>query len=370
MSERAGGTAGGGWLRAVAKLAAAVEQGVDIAKDAVGQRIGDARAARIVPYRGYGTPERVWVTGRVLRDHPLPTSRADASLWENALATFRRFESDEVPRALVRLTAGDAECTVAADDEGYFSATLPAVGSMPLTEGWHAVEGTLLHPRDADTPVAPTMLPARVVLPGAQFGVISDIDDTVVKTGATELLTMARTVFLGNAHTRTPFEGVAELYAALVGGDTGARMNPLFYVSSSPWNFYELLVEFLELQKIPLGPLMLRDWGVSPEELLPTGHASHKRAAIDGILTTFPELRFLLVGDSGQEDPEIYASVIRDFPDRILGAYIRNVHPDPLRATAVRKLAEELAATGGVLVLTDDSATVMADARKRGWIKA
>jgi phosphatidate phosphatase APP1 len=369
MSEGAGGTAGGGWLRAVARLAAAVEQGVDIAKDAVGQRIGETRAARIVPYRGYGTPERIWVTGRVLRDHPLPASRQDASIWENALSTFRRFESDEVPRAIVRLTAGDAECTVAADDEGYFSGTLPALGSTPLTEGWHAVEGTLLHPRDEGTPASPTLLSARVVLPDAQFGVISDIDDTVVKTGATELLTMARTVFLGNARTRTPFEGVAELYAALVAGDTGARQNPLFYVSSSPWNFYELLVEFLELQKIPLGPLMLRDWGVSAEELLPVGHAGHKRKAIDGILTTFPTLPFLLVGDSGQEDPEIYASVIREFPDRIMGAYIRNVHPDPLRATAVRTLAEELGKTGGVLLLADDSATVLADARKRGWVK-
>lgn len=360
---------GPAWLKAVARLAHAVEQGVDAAKEAVGARVGEPRPARVVPYRGYGTADTLWVTGRVLRDEPMPASVAEASIWENALATFRRFESDEVPNALVRLRAGETEITVCADDEGYFEGRLPAAGAAPLAAGWRAVEGMLVHPRDPGTPATPTTLPVRVPTDGAMFGVISDIDDTVVKTGATELLTMARTVFLGNARTRTPFEGVAELYAALVAGDTGARENPLFYVSSSPWNFYELLVEFLELQQIPLGPLMLRDWGIGGDELLPTGHAGHKRKAIDAILHMYPHLPFLLIGDSGQEDPEIYASVIHDFPGRILGAYIRNVHPDPTRKASVLALAEELAKSGGVLLLADDSATVMADARGRGWIR-
>lgn len=357
------------WMRAVARLAAAVEQGVDAAKHAVGQRLGDPLPARVVPYRGYGNGEKLWVTGRVLRDAPLPAARAEAPVWENALAMLRRFESDEVPHAIVKLKAGDVEVTVAADEEGFFRATVPTAGTAPLGEGWHAVQATLVHPREGSTPVVPVHLPARLVLKGAHFGVVSDIDDTVVKTGATELLTMARTMFLANAHTRLPFEGVAELYQALVAGDTGARSNPLFYVSSSPWNLYELLVEYLELQKIPLGPLMLRDWGITAEELLPASHAGHKRQAIDQILSTFPTLPFLLIGDSGQEDPEIYASVIRDFPGRIFGVYIRNVHPDPKRAEAVRTLALELGKTGGVLVLADDSTAMMQDARMRGWIR-
>jgi phosphatidate phosphatase APP1 len=246
---------------------------------------------------------------------------------------------------------------------------VPTAGTAPLTEGWHAVEATLVHPREGDTPVVPVHMPARLVLPGAHFGVISDIDDTVVKTGATELLTMARTMFFGNARTRLPFEGVQELYQALVAGDTGARNNPLFYVSSSPWNLYELLVEFLELQKIPLGPLMLRDWGITGDELVPASHAGHKRKAIDRILSTYASLPFLLIGDSGQEDPEIYASVMRDFPGRIFGAYIRSAHPDPKRAEGVRALAAELGKTGGVLVLADDSTAMLQDARLRRWIR-
>ena len=175
---------------------------------------------------------------------------------------------------------------------------------------------------------------------------ISDIDDTVVLTGATSPLRMARTVFLGNARTRAPFPGVAAFYAALQHGVGRADFNPLFYVSSSPWNLYGLLTEFLTLRKIPLGPLMLRDWGINEREVLPTGHAGHKLEAIRKIMELYPDLPFILLGDSGQEDPEIYHRVVHDHPSRILAVYIRNVHPAPDRITAVRKLAEEVERAG------------------------
>jgi len=182
---------------------------------------------------------------------------------------------------------------------------------------------------------------------------------------------MARTVFLGNARTRLPFPGVAAFYRALETGPAGsgdACGNPLFYVSSSPWNFYELLVEFFELQKIPLGPVLLRDWGITPDELVPTTHATHKLGAIRRIFATYPELPFILVGDSGQEDPEIYAQVIREFPNRVLAAYIRDVGGDEGRRAAVRKLGEELAAEGRTLLLTEDTLSAAKHAAANGWI--
>jgi phosphatidate phosphatase APP1 len=198
--------------------------------------------------------------------------------------------------------------------------------------------------------------------------VISDLDDTVVQTGATSLLRMARTVFLSNARTRLPFPGVAAFYRALQHGAGESPFNPVFYVSSSPWNLHDLLTEFLVLRKIPLGPLMLRDWGISAQEALPTGHAGHKLEAIRRILDLFPALPFLLIGDSGQEDPEIYHRVVHDHPDRILAVYIRNVTPRPERAAAIRALAEEVEAAGSTLLLDDDTLGAARHAAERGWI--
>src|SRR5205085_2787521 len=183
--------------------------------------------------------------------------------------------------------------------------------------GVHEVRVTLLEPHEEQ----PVTAIVRVHVPAdtARFGVVSDIDDTVIQTDATDVVRMARAVLLGNAHTRLPFPGVVDLYRALRDGPGGACDNPLFYVSSSPWNLYELLEETFALRGVPPGPLLLRDWGLSSSGL-PTRHAGHKRAAIARIFETYPTLPFILVGDSGQEDPEIYASLMRDHPHRVLAA--------------------------------------------------
>ena len=154
-----------------------------------------------------------------------------------------------------------------------------------------------LHLPDLDvTAVAHVLVPS----PDAAFGVISDIDDTIVHTNATSLLGMARSI-IRNAASRLPFEGVADLYRAL-----HVERNPIFYVSSSPWNLYELLHDFMEINGIPHGPMFLQDWGIDESTLILASHTEHKLAQIQTLVDYYPELKFVLIGDSGQHDPEIY----------------------------------------------------------------
>src|SRR4029079_7356909 len=96
----------------------------------------------------------------------------------------------------------------------------------------------------------------------SRFGVISDIDDTVIQSRVTSFLQAARTVMLGNALTRLPFPGVSAFYEALRNGAGGDEKNPIVAVSSSPWNIYDVIAEFMDIQKIPKGPLILRDWDI------------------------------------------------------------------------------------------------------------
>jgi phosphatidate phosphatase APP1 len=267
----------------------------------------------------------------------------------------------------VRLSYGGDIRIVAADGEGYFRATLTPTEPAPDDRTWHEVRAELLPASaedSADVAVVPVLVPSRQ----AAFGIISDIDDTVVRTDATQLLRMVRTVFLGNARTRLPFPGVAAFYRALQRGPAGDETNPLFYVSGGPWNLYELLVEFFALQRIPMGPLLLRDWGVTSADALPTSHVAHKRAAIRRVLDTYPTLPFVLIGDSGQDDPEIYATVIREHPGRIHAAYIRDVGGNDVRSGAVRTLAAELAADGATLLLAEDTLGAARHAASKGWI--
>lgn len=301
----------------------------------------------LLPYLGFGAPGRLVVCGRVLQDEGIrPAASADSRL-RNLAAFFKRLESDEVPGARIRATAGRRTAEAVSDREGYFRLTLP--GGKP---GWNPVQLELV--RDPSIRAGAEVL---VPSPRARFAVISDIDDTIVQTDVTRRVRMLLTVALGNARTRRPFAGAAAFYRALHAG-----VNPFFYVSKSPWNLYVPLVEFMALQGLPRGPLLLRDFGLRMRK-------GHKESAIEEILAKYPALPFILIGDSGEEDPEIYAAIVRRHPDRIRVVYIRSVDPDPRRVAAIEALIARMAKTGSQLVLCPDSFAAAAHAAAEGLIQ-
>ena len=358
------------WKQILTHLAADAEDKFDELRYRLHFALGGPGPVKIVAYRGYGTPQRMYVKGRVLEDKRIPEAEENDRLWENLLNMYKRLESDEVPHARVALRYQGRQQEVTANEEGFFEAWIEPPAPPPSNRLWHPVEIELLEPlpdrqREAPHTVAEVLVPP----PEARYVVISDIDDTVLRSDATHLLRMARNVFLGNARTRLPFPGVAALYRALFAGVSGSEMNPLLYVSSSPWNLYDLLSQFFNLQGIPIGPLLfLRDWGLTRDELLPIHHREYKLGVVRKMLEFYNHLPFVLVGDSGQEDPEIYAQVVRENPQRILAVYIRNVSRDLKRPEAVHALAKEVVAAGSALVLADDSLAIARHAVELGLI--
>jgi phosphatidate phosphatase APP1 len=185
------------------------------------------------------------------------------------------------------------------------------------------------------------------------------------------LVQAARTIAFGNARTRLPFPGVAAFYRALHHGSRGqaaSAANPIFYVSSSPWNLYDVIADFLDLQGIPAGPILLRDWDLWAGAHAAKGHHTHKLSQITRIFDTYPALPFILIGDSTQEDPEIYRHVVAAHPSRVLAIYIRNVHARPERSAAISRLAEEILADHSTLILSDDTLAAAKHAAEKGWI--
>ena len=331
----------------------------------VRRRLGLARPVGVTTYRSYGARDRVFVRGRVIEDKGVGRADPADPWWRNLVRTYRRMQSDEVPgaRVAVRLHGTDTEAQ--ADSDGYFHTWLVPSVPPPLERSWHDAKVELVDPPSDRAPaVAPVLVPHAV----SRFGVVSDVDDTVIRADVARLARMVTDVAFGSAHTRTPFPGVAAFFRALHRG-TGAAVNPVFYVSNGPWNLYDLFVHFLELQGIPLGPVELRDWGPPWREIRRIGRREHKTESIRRILQTFPDLPFLLIGDSGEEDPEIYRDLVREFPHRVPAVYIRDVSPDPLRKSAVEALADEVSAAGSSLVLAGDTLAAARHAADHGWIE-
>jgi len=360
-----------GWRDELRRLAGEVggrvRDEVRDAAQAVARRAFDAVPYTVTPYAGYGTQTRVLVRGRAQKsDGDLSATDAD-STWRNIVNTIKRMDADPLPHATVRVTVNGTSREVTCDDEGFFATWVECEVPLPETARWHPVSMELVRPSSPDAGSTASTGEVLVATPAARFGVISDIDDTVIQSRVTSFVQAARTVMLGNARTRLPFPGVAAFYQALERG-AGDDGNPIFYVSGSPWNLYDLIGQFFELQGVPKGPISLRDWDVDRASLGSASRVKYKENSIREILDMHPAMPFVLIGDSGQQDPEVYHAIVRDYPSRVLAVYIRNVSASPERSASIQKLAADVLAAGSTLVLADDTLAAATHAAEQGWI--
>jgi phosphatidate phosphatase APP1 len=322
------------------------------------------RNLRIVAYRGHGSASTAVVRGRVLDDPEPSLATPGEGVIPAIRRTVARFNTNELPGVPLYVRVGDGHVDLESDDEGYFDVRLDTSLS-PTAGGWVTGEVGLRHPYRDVTEDYVTPVELRVPGPDAAFGVISDIDDTILHTGAQRIVTALRRTMLGSALTRASFAGTAELYRGLAAGRSGPDTNPVFYISSSPWNLYGFLVRFLEYRRFPAGAMLLRDLLGGEQE---HSHHSHKDPRIHEVLEIHRDLDFVLIGDSGQEDPAIYAEAVRRHPGRIRAVFIREVRLDPGDGR-VEKVADSL--DGEVpFVLAADSAVVADHAAALGLIDA
>ncbi|NEP15344.1 MAG: DUF2183 domain-containing protein [Leptolyngbya sp. SIO4C1] len=355
------------WIEAISKVMGQINAVWDKAKRQVLGQLGLQDPLKILPYRGYGSREQLYLKGRVLQKEGIESLSAKAPVWKNLQNMYRRFESDEIPQAKLQACVAESQQTATANAEGFFEVELKPSLSATDAPLWQSVDLRLLDPPARKSSAVTATGTAIVVSETAQFGVISDIDDTVVYTGATELLKMIRIAYLGNEHSRRAFAGVAPFYQALQQAEQAG--NPIFYISSSPWNMYDLFEKFMDLNQIPAGPILLRDIELSPANLLSFEHQAHKREQIDPILQRFSQLPFILIGDSGQQDAEIYAQMVQDYPGRILGIYIRNVtSDDAARQQQLATIAQQVRANQVEFELFPETVAAAKHAAAQGWI--
>ncbi|MEM7575408.1 MAG: phosphatase domain-containing protein [Bacteroidota bacterium] len=361
---------------------------------------GQDKPVTVANYLGFARPDYLYLSGRVLREKAISRSEQDGML-QNFLKNFNRFNSRELPGAELEIEWGGQSFELITDAEGYFklertfdraictSAGLNKAGisssqveepgematpaevqrNSPIPNLWQQARVTVLNipgqPKVNYVSYSDVIMPA---LEQAEFGIISDIDDTVLQTDVTSLLklrAMLHTI-LKNAGSRTAFEQVAEFYQALQLGPDGQGHNPCFYVSNSPWNLYDLLQDFLETNDLPRGPILLRDFGL-PYEKREADYRGHKTEMVHRILQTYPQLPFILIGDSGEHDFNIYLEAAKAYPGQVRQIYIRDVQHER-RARHIQQLMDEEVKIPARLVAS--YAEAMEHARIAGFVAA
>jgi phosphatidate phosphatase APP1 len=318
----------------------------------------------VQPYRGYGSSDEVFLIGRVFRQPRFGARAPEGSLRAQLIAIARRLLRWGVADATMQVGFCGASARVTTDRDGYFRVHLQPASPPPADRLWHEITIALLEPTAVVTAGEVFVPPAA-----CRYVVISDIDDTIVETGVANKARMLWNLFVRGPRSRVAFPGVAALLQALHRGVSGAETNAMLYVSRGPWSIYEVLDEFFNLHAIPIGPILfLREWGLTLQSPLPRRAEGHKLALIRNMLALYRDLPFILIGDSGQRDPEIYAEIVREHPGRVLAIYIRNVSRDPARQRAIKNLALEVIEAGSTLLLAADSLAMARHAAERGLI--
>ncbi len=320
----------------------------------------------IQPYRGFGSRNQALLMGRVFRLPPGGRHLTEGGLVRDVVDIVRRSMRWGIAHSTVVARFYGAQEEVRTDRAGYFCVRIRPGTTPPADRLWHETQLEL--PWHTDEPITATGL-VYIPPPASRSVVISDIDDTVVFTGVANKVLMLWRLFFQGPRSRIAFPGVSALYRALHGGPGGDQDNPMLYVSRGPWAIYELLDEFFRLHEIPVGPvLFLRQWGLTPQSPLPRRQHHFKRDLIRTMLDVYNDRPVVLIGDSGQKDPEIYARIVREHPGRVRAVYIRNVSRKPDRVRAIEDLAARVAEADSALVLASDSFAMAADAAERGLI--
>lgn len=291
-----------------------------------GKRIsGRLRPMMIRPYRGWVADGVAHVRARVLESPRFDGAADSLSIDSTIYANLMRWVVLDLPGIEVRITMGDVSVTAYTDQNGFVVAKLPVGEVEP---GWHRVDYWAVD--DGREVVAQ----GRVVAPDPESEVafISDIDDTILRTGITEGIRSIQRTVLRDAHGRKPIPGMPSLYRGLARGAHSRPESTFFYVSAAPWNLYDMLIQFLAIRGFPRGPLLLTDWRPGPTlPGVPKEAPGHKRARIRRILDAYPELQFVLIGDDGEADPTIYGEFLKSDRDRIEVAMTRSVHGSSTR---------------------------------------
>ena len=290
----------------------------------------------IVLYATYGSfdgPKNVWrcdIHGKVFEPEDNSAKRAAfVGLLRQLLdidADSDEFLDDRVRPFLVDNERGKS-VTIEIDGERYLAGTSEANG--------HFVQSLILAGKASTANVPQNQIvPTKAVLrkgdsrtftgrlhliPTQGVSLISDVDDTIKHSSVTDKVELLKNTFLRDFRA---VEGMSELYSELAADEVAFH-----YVSGSPWQLFQPLEQFRSTTGFPEGTFHLkyfRPKDSSLFELLASQNAT-KLAAINPILDSFPDRRFLLIGDSGEQDPEIYGQIARQHPDQVIGIFIRNV---------------------------------------------
>jgi phosphatidate phosphatase APP1 len=303
-------------------------------------KLQNSTSVNLKIYKGYGHTHHLVVYGHLLQGNPTIRERFTQNIFYNIRHLIRLFSIHPIADARIQLQHQATLLETRTQEDGFFEFHWES--PQELTAGFQSITVSYL---DKEGKVLQEVLGELYIPHSVQLGVISDIDDTILISYSSRLLKRLRVLFTRQPHSRKTFADIVHYFTLLsVSHTTPDLPNPFFYVSSSEWNLYDDLTEFFSHNHLPEGVLLLNKIK-RLQELGASGQTQHhnKLVRIERIMRMFPKQRFVLYGDNSQQDPAIYVSIAKQFPQNVVAIYIRSVQAK--KKVATKRVLAELAHT-------------------------
>ncbi|WP_166984596.1 App1 family protein [Canibacter zhoujuaniae] len=291
----------------------------------------------IVPSISYGGKGWVRLLGRTLLMSPTDrkfSSQDPAPFAAGQVRGWRSFTSVSAPKETVTVYNEGTEVARIATDTG---GVLDAHISIDLPAGWHHITLETSSGDRAESPVF-------IVDAAETFGVVSDVDDTILNTVLPQPFVAAWNSFVRSEYARLATPGMPGLLDRI---RRAHLASPIIYLSTGAWNVAPALIRFMHRHLCPRGPLLLTDWGPTHDRFFRSGR-KHKETELRRLAQEFPDVKWLLIGDDGQHDEEIYLAFTQEHPESVAAVAIRQLTPGEAMLAGGRSKAEKHHAVSGV----------------------
>lgn len=261
---------------------------------------------KVEPLLAFGNTSEVYFKGRVIKPYSIKRPSSRKGWIANIFAAYKRYAGVAIPNAKIEVTFHEKIYLLTADDEGIFE--LHITDSKFSEDQHEVIDFKVLEPIINKSQI--THL--EVVRYGGDIGIISNVDDTIFSSHHTRLGRKIRLSIAKNAHKKRPLHGISKFYKKI--SEDGAR--PIFYISRITWSLFDLVKDFFRFRHLPEGPIFLLNKAGEDAYL-------HKISTIESLLKQFPEMKFVFIGDSEQQDVEAFTQIDGKYPGRIIHAFIR-----------------------------------------------
>jgi len=266
-------------------------------------------------YNHFGNSHKIIIEGRMLHSKNLPVATKDDNIFKNLWRKLNQLENNEIKNQQIFAYFQDKKYTTTGDDEGYFRFELNS--DIELSQGYENIRLNIKDNKKNENIKVP-------IFTQKSIAIISDFDDTVIVSDVTNKLKLSNNLLLKNYKQRDLISGMKERFQNILSRNSISHPTPLFFVTGSPQQLFNSIEKFLNHHNFMEHVLITKQiHGQDKDSLL--DQISYKLQHIEELIEFYPNFKWVLFGDSGEKDKEIYNSLSKKYPSKIEAFYIRDV---------------------------------------------